>query len=38
MPYIGYYQPINLVDKFVIYDDANYINKDYNFLKLSKSF
>jgi hypothetical protein len=26
-PYIGYFQLINLVDKFVIYDDVNYINK-----------
>jgi hypothetical protein len=26
-PYIGYYQLINAVDKFVIYDDVNYINK-----------
>jgi hypothetical protein len=27
MPYIGYFQLINAVDKFVIYDDVNYINK-----------
>jgi hypothetical protein len=26
-PYIGYFQLINSVDKFVIYDDVNYINK-----------
>jgi hypothetical protein len=26
-PYIGYFQLINRVDKFVIYDDVNYINK-----------
>jgi hypothetical protein len=26
-PYIGYYQLINAVDKFVIYDDVNYINR-----------
>ena len=26
-PYIGYFQLINVVDKFVIYDDVNYINK-----------
>ncbi len=26
-PYIGYYQLISAVDKFVIYDDVNYINK-----------
>jgi len=25
-PYIGYFQLINLVDKFVIYDDVQYIN------------
>jgi len=27
MPYIGYWQLINAVDKFVIYDDVNYIVK-----------
>lgn len=27
MPYIGYFQLINAVDKFVIYDNVNYINK-----------
>lgn len=26
-PYIGYFQLINAVDTFVIYDDVNYINK-----------
>jgi hypothetical protein len=26
-PYIGYFQLINMVDKFIIYDDVNYINK-----------
>lgn len=26
-PYIGYYQLIASVDKFIIYDDVNYINK-----------
>lgn len=26
-PYIGYFQLISAVDKFVIYDDVNYINK-----------
>jgi hypothetical protein len=26
-PYIGYYQLINAVDKFVLYDDVNYINR-----------
>jgi hypothetical protein len=26
-PYIGYFQLINEVDKFVIYDDVNFINK-----------
>ncbi|MFX4284298.1 WbqC family protein [Aliarcobacter butzleri] len=28
-PYIGYWQLINAVDSFVIYDDVNYINKGY---------
>lgn len=28
-PYIGYFQLINAVDLFVIYDDVNYINKGY---------
>ena len=27
LPYIGYFQLINAVDKFVIYDDVNFINK-----------
>ncbi len=27
IPYIGYFQLINAVDKFVIYDDVNYINR-----------
>jgi hypothetical protein len=27
MPYIGYFQLINIIDKFVIYDDVNYIKK-----------
>lgn len=27
MPYIGYFQLIKAVDKFVIYDDVNYINR-----------
>ena len=26
-PYIGYFQLIYAVDKFVLYDDVNYINK-----------
>ncbi|TDX58918.1 WbqC family protein [Orenia marismortui] len=26
-PYIGYFQLLNRVDKFVLYDDANYINR-----------
>ena len=26
-PYIGYFQLINVVDKFIIFDDVNYINK-----------
>lgn len=26
-PYIGYFQLINFVDKFVIYDDVNFINR-----------
>ena len=26
-PYIGYFQLINAVDRFVIYDDVNYINR-----------
>jgi len=27
MPYLGYFQLINAVDKFIIYDDVNFINK-----------
>lgn len=27
LPYLGYWQLLNLVDTFVIYDDVNYINK-----------
>src|SRR5664280_1221353 len=26
-PFIGYFQLINAVDKFIIFDDVNYINK-----------
>lgn len=26
-PYIGYWQLINIVDKYVVYDDVNYINR-----------
>ena len=26
-PYVGYFQLINAVDKFIIYDDVNFINK-----------
>ncbi|MDZ7898224.1 MAG: WbqC family protein [Arcicella sp.] len=26
-PYIGYFQLIKAVDKFVLYDDVNFINK-----------
>ena len=26
-PYIGYFQMVNMVDKFVFYDDVNYINR-----------
>lgn len=28
MPYIGYWQLIKAVDKYVIFDDVNYIKKD----------
>lgn len=28
-PYIGYWQLLNIVDKFVIYDDVNYIKQGY---------
>lgn len=27
MPYIGYFQLMNAVDRFVVYDDVNYINR-----------
>ena len=27
LPYIGYFQLINAVDVFVVYDDVNYIKK-----------
>ena len=27
LPYIGYWQLLNAVDKFVVYDDVNYINR-----------
>lgn len=27
LPYIGYFQLINIVDKFVVFDDVNYIKK-----------
>jgi len=27
LPYIGYWQLINAVDKYVIYDDVNFINR-----------
>ena len=40
-PYIGYFQLINSVDKFIIYDDVNYINRGWvnrnNFLSNGKS-
>tara|TARA_B110000211_G_C14019065_1_gene526759 strand:+ start:110 stop:799 length:690 start_codon:yes stop_codon:yes gene_type:complete len=29
LPYIGYWQLIKAVDKFIIFDDVNYINKGY---------
>ena len=28
-PYLGYFQLINCVDKFLVYDDVNYINKSW---------
>ena len=41
-PYIGYFQLINLVDVFVVYDDVNYIKKGWinrnNILINKKSF
>ena len=27
LPYIGYWQLLNIVDVFVIYDDVNYIKR-----------
>ena len=27
LPYIGYFQLMNVVDKFILYDDVNYINR-----------
>lgn len=42
LPYIGYFQLINAVDKFVIYDDVNFINRGWinrnNFLNGDKPF
>lgn len=42
LPYIGYFQLINEVDKYVIYDDVNFINKGWvnrnNILLNGKSF
>ncbi len=42
LPYIGYFQLINAVDKFVIYDDVNYIKRGWvnrnNILLNGKSF
>lgn len=29
LPYIGYWQLIKAVDKFIIFDDVNYVNKGY---------
>lgn len=41
MPYIGYWQLINSVDEFVLFDDVNYIKKGYinrnNYLVQGKS-
>jgi len=41
-PYLGYYQLVSCVDKFVIYDDVNYINKGWinrnNILVNGKAF
>lgn len=37
LPYIGYFQLINAVDKFVVYDDVNYIKKGWinrNFINI----
>ena len=39
LPYIGYFQLINAVDKFVIYDDVNFIKKGWinrNFINVGK--
>ena len=42
LPYIGYFQLIKAVDKFVLYDDVNYINKGWinrnNLLVNGKAF
>ena len=42
MPYIGYFQLINAVDKFVVYDDVNFIKKGWisrnNILVNGKSY
>lgn len=38
-PYLGYYQLINIVDKFVIYDSVNFINKGWinrNYISVNK--
>lgn len=38
-PYLGYFQLINSVDKFILYDDVNYIKKGWinrNFILLNK--
>ncbi len=41
MPYIGYFQLINAVDEFIIYDDVNFINKGWinrnNILAIDKA-
>ena len=40
LPYIGYWQLINLVDQFVIYDDIDFIEGEYinrNSLLVNKS-
>ncbi|GAA4446266.1 WbqC family protein [Ravibacter arvi] len=29
LPYIGYFQLLNVVDRFVLYDDVNFINRGY---------
>lgn len=29
LPYVGYFQLLGAVDKFVIYDDVNYINRGF---------